>query len=110
MLLPEFRHDAGIDANKLPLVDETEELEALALELLVVVAFLVTRFVAMAESVVNKQSNMGAHLMHSVFVVMCVGPPLVFVLRILVVAFLVFVFTNLKVDLLTFIIVLEVST
>ena len=40
LLLPEFRHDAGIDANKLPLVDETEVLEALAFELLVVLAFL----------------------------------------------------------------------
>jgi len=65
-LLPEFRHDAGLDANTLLLVNETEILEALALELLVVVAFLAERFVAMAESVVDELSNMRAHLMHCV--------------------------------------------
>jgi len=64
LLLPEFRHDAGCDANTLPLVDETEALEALAFELLVVVALWAERFVAIAESVVDKQSNMEAHLMH----------------------------------------------
>ena len=66
LLLPEFRHDAGVDANTLPLVNETEILEALALELLVVVAFLAEKFVAMAESVVDEPSNMRAHLMHCV--------------------------------------------
>jgi len=58
LLLPEFRHDLGVDANTLPLVDETEVLEALALELLVVVAFLAERFVAMATSVVDGQSKL----------------------------------------------------
>ena len=50
LLLPEFRHDVGVDTNTLQLVDETEVLEALAFALLVVVAFLPERFVAMAES------------------------------------------------------------
>jgi len=59
-------HDAGVDADTPPLVDETEVLEALVLELLVVVAFLAERFVAMTESVVDEQSNMRAHLVHSV--------------------------------------------
>jgi len=65
-LLPEFRHDIGVNANTLSLVYETEVLEALALEMLVVVVFLADRFVAMTESVVDEQSNMGAHLMHCV--------------------------------------------
>ena len=41
-----------------PLVDETEVLEALVLELLVVIAFLAERFVAMATSVVDGQSKL----------------------------------------------------
>ena len=86
-----------------PVVDEIEVLEAVALELLVVVAFL-------AESVVDEQSNTGAHFVAQCFFVMCVGLLLVLVLRVLVVAFLVCMFRILKVDLLTFIIVLEVCT
>jgi len=39
-----FRNNAGVEANTLPLVDETEVLEALALELLVDLAFLAERF------------------------------------------------------------------
>ena len=70
-------------------------------DLEVVVAFL-------AENVVDEQSNMGAHFVSQCFVVICVGLLLVIALRILVVAFLVFMFRILKVDLLTFIIVLEV--
>ena len=84
-----------------PVVDEIEVLEAVALELLVVVAFL-------AKNVVDEQSNMGAHFVSQCFVVICVGLLLVIALRILVVAFLVFMFRILRVDLLTFIIVLEV--
>jgi len=87
--------------------------------LLVVVAFLiesvVVTFLADSETVVaflvenrvDEQSNMGAHLLHGV-VVICVGLLLVLVLRILVVAFLVCMFRILRVDILTFIIVLEV--
>ena len=69
----------------------------------VVVAFLV-------ENVVDEQSNMGAHFVSQCFVVICVGLLLVIdiALRKLVVAFLVFMFRILRVDLLTFIIVLEV--
>jgi len=47
-----------------PLVDEMEVLEALALEFLVIVAFLAYSEVVvafLAESVVDEQSNMGAH-------------------------------------------------
>jgi len=40
LLLPEFRHDVGAYSNTFPIVDETEVLEALAFELLVVLAFL----------------------------------------------------------------------
>jgi len=69
-------------------------------DLEVVVAFL-------AENVVDEQSNMGAHFV-SQCVVICVGLLLVIALRILVVAFLVFMFRILRVDLLTFMIVLEV--
>jgi len=48
LLLPEFRHDVGVDANTLPLVDETEVLEALALVLMqIVAASLAKRLVAM---------------------------------------------------------------
>jgi len=90
--------------------------------LLVVVAFLtesvVVTFLAdlevvvafLAENVVDEQSNMGAHLVSQCFFVMCVGLLPVLVLRVLVVAFFVFMFRILKVDLLTFIIVLEVCT
>ena len=70
-------------------------------DLEVVVAFL-------AENVVDEQSNMGAHFFPQCFVLICVGLLLVVALRILVVAFLVFMFRILRVDLLTFIIVLEV--
>jgi len=58
-----FRHNVGVDANAIPPVDETELLEALALVLLVVVAFLTEKFVAI---VVDGQSNMEAQLMHCV--------------------------------------------
>ena len=60
-----FRHDAGVDANTLPLADEMEVLDALALELLVVVAFLAYLEVVvafLAESVVYEQHI----LLHSV--------------------------------------------
>ena len=67
----------------------------------VVVAFL-------AENVVDEQSNMGARFVIQCFVVICVCLLLVLALRILVVAFLVFMFRILRVDLLTFIIILEV--
>ena len=65
-----FRNDTGVDANTLPLVNEMEVLEALALELLEVVAFLaesaIVAFLAdseelvsfLAESVVDEQSNL----------------------------------------------------
>jgi len=88
-----FRHNAGIDANTLPLVDEMEVLEALVLELLVVVAFL-TEIVIVAflvdsevvvaflvESVVDGQSNMGAHCVAQCFDVMCIGLLLIYVLQ-----------------------------
>ena len=78
----------------------------------VVVTFLadleVVFFAFLAENVVHEQSNMGAHFVSQCFVVICVGLLLVIALRILVVAFLVFMFRILRVDLLTFIIVLEV--
>ena len=89
-----FRNDAGVEANTLPLVDETEVLETLALELLVDLAFL-------AENVPDEQSNMGAHFVSQCFVVICVGLLPVIALRILVVAFLVFNLRILRVDLLT---------
>jgi len=67
-------------------------------DLEVVVAFLV-------ENVVDEQSNMGTHFVSQCFVVICVRLLLVIALRILVVAFLVFDFRILRVDLLIFIIV-----
>ena len=70
-------------------------------DLEVVVAFL-------AEHVVDEQSNMGAHFVSQCFVVICLGLLLIIALRILVVAFLVFMFRILVVDLPTFILVLEV--
>jgi len=88
--------------------------------LLVVVAFLtesvVVTFLAdlevvvtfLTENVVYEQSNMGAHFVSQCFVVICVGLLLVIALQMLVVAFLVFMFRILRVDLLTFIIILEV--
>jgi len=88
--------------------------------LLVVVAFLtesvVVTFLAdlevvvafLAENVIDEQSSMGAHLVSQCFVVICVGLLLVIALRILVVAFLVFMFRILRFDVPTFIIVLEV--
>jgi hypothetical protein len=105
-------HDAGVDANTLSLVDEMEVLEALALEFLLVVAFLAYSEVVvafLAESIVDGHSNMGAHFIaQCFFFVMCLGLLLVLVLRVLVVAFLAFMLRILKVDVLTFIIVLEV--
>ena len=89
-----------------PVVDEIETLEAVALELLAVVAFVAYLEVVvafLAESVVDEQSNMGGTICCTVF--LCA--PL---LRVLVVAFLVRMFRILKVDLLTFIIVHEVCT
>jgi len=59
--------------------------EAFLVDLEVVVAFL-------AENVVDVQSNMRAYFVSQCFVVMCVGLLLVIALRILVVAFLVFMF------------------
>jgi hypothetical protein len=59
--------------------------EAFLADLEVVVAFL-------AENVVDEQSNMGAYFVSQCFVVICVGLLLVIALRILVVAFLVFMF------------------
>jgi len=84
--------------------------------LLIVVAFLtesvVVTFLAvvafLAENVVDEQSNMGARFVTQCFVAICVGLLLVLTLRIFVVAFLVFMFRILRVDLLTLIIVLEV--
>ena len=78
--------------------------------LLVVVVFLTESVVVtfLTESVVDEQSNMGAHFVSQCFVVICLGLLLVIALLILVVAFLVFMFRILIVDLLTFIIVLEV--
>jgi len=79
LLLPEVRHDVGVDANALSLVDETEVLEALALELLSVVAFLAERFVAMAESIVDGQSKLRGTFDALCFVLLCVSLLLVLV-------------------------------
>jgi len=88
-----FRHDTGIVVNTLPLVDEMEVLEALALELLVIVAFVtesvIVAFLAdsevviafLAESVVDEQSNMGAHFVAHCFNVMCIGLLLIHILQ-----------------------------
>ena len=65
-------------------------------------------FAFLAENVVDEQLSMGAHFVSQCFVVICVGLLLVIALRILVVAFLVFMFRILRVHLLTFIIILEV--
>jgi len=59
--------------------------EAFLADLEVVVAFL-------AENVVDEQSKMRAYVVSHCFVVICVGLLLVIALRILVVAFLVFMF------------------
>ena len=87
-----FTNDAGVETNTLLFVDETEVLEALALELLVVVAFLTESVVVtflsdlevvvafLAENVVDEQSNMGAHLVLQCLVVICVGLLLVITL------------------------------
>jgi len=75
--------------------------ESVVVTFLAVVAFL-------AENVVDEQSNMGARFVTQCFVAICVGLLLVLTLRIFVVAFLVFMFRILRVDLLTLIIVLEV--
>ena len=87
-----FTNDAGVETNTLLFVDETEVLEALALELLVVVAFLTESVVVtflsdlkvvvafLAENAVDEQSNMGAHLVSQCLVVICVGLLLVITL------------------------------